>query len=128
MQPFIVKLVGLKPGATHYDWTIAREFFDTFGNSDILKADIDVSVDLHYRGVTADAEVDIRGSVVVSCDRCLEELELKVAVDFEQSYTPEGMELDLSQDIYDYICTSLPLQRIHPDGECNEETIKYLSK
>lgn len=127
MQPFIVKLIGLKPGVTHYDWNAGREFFESFGNSDILDARIAVGVDLRYRGLSAEVECEISGSVVVSCDRCLEDLELSVDCSFEESYTPEGLELDLSQDVYDYVCTSLPLQRTHEDGECNEETIKYIS-
>jgi uncharacterized metal-binding protein YceD (DUF177 family) len=51
-----------------------------------------------------------------------------VETSFEEQYTPEDDELDLSQDVYDYVCTSLPLQRMHPEGECNQETTKYLSK
>ena len=35
--------------------------------------------------------------------------------------------LDLSQAIYDYICLSLPVQRVHEEGECDPEAMKYLS-
>ena len=44
------------------------------------------------------------------------------------SYAPEGAELDLGQDVYDYVCTALPLKRVHPDGGCNQETVGYLSE
>ena len=56
------------------------------------------------------------------------QLEIPVETSFEESYAPQTDELDLSQDIYDYILVSLPMQRVHPDGGCNGETIKYLSK
>ena len=90
---------------------------------------------------------EIRGSVTVECDRCLEALVLPVETSFrlsvkfgprdEHTETEDGeivmlpygeADLDLSQFIYDYVMTSLPMQRVHPDGECNEDAIKYLSK
>ena len=78
-------------------------------------------------GLTTDVECSIEGSVTVPCDRCLEALKLPVETGFSEVYTPEGDELDLSQDVYDYVCTSLPLQRVHEEGQCNQETVKYLS-
>lgn len=128
MQPFIVNLIGLKSGTIDFDWTVGAEFFETFGNQEILDAHLEVDVRLHNHGLTIDAECDVYGSVTVACDRCLEDLEIPVEVSFDESYTPEGDVLDLSQDVYDYVLTSLPLQRVHPEGECNEETTKYLSK
>ncbi len=128
MQPFVVRLIDLGPGAKHFEWKAGREFFESFGNSEILDADISVAASILNKGLTAHAVCEIGGSVTVACDRCLEDLEIAVETSFEETYTPEGAELDLSQDIYDYICTSLPLQRVHPVGECNSETTKYLSK
>ena len=109
-------------------WHAGAEFFETFGNVEILDADLEVTADVISRGLTVDAACTIAGSVTVACDRCLEDLVIPVEVSFEETYTPEGGELDLSQDVFDYVCTSLPLQRVHPEGECNQETTKYLSK
>lgn len=104
------------------------EFFETFGNPDILAASVDVEVEIRYSGLTLELNCTIHGSVVVPCDLCLEELELPVEASFEESYTPEGLELDFSQDVYDYVCTSLPFKRVHPEGECNPDTLEYLNK
>ena len=129
MQPFVVKLTALAPGVSHYDWHADAEFFGIFGNTEILDADLKVGVEIHNHGVTLDAVCSADGKVTVACDRCLENLDVPVNVSFEETYVPsEDDDLDLSQDIYDYICTALPLRRVHPDGECNEETTKYLSK
>ena len=128
MQPFVVQLTSLAPGTNHLKWHAGAEFFETFGNVEILDADLEVTADVISRGLTVDAAFTIAGSVTVACDRCLEDLDIPVEVSFEETYTPEGGELDLSQDVFDYVCTSLPLQRVHPEGECNQETTKYLSK
>lgn len=128
LQPFVVNLGALKPGANHFDGRATKEFFESFGNQEIIDADVQVQFTVRSHGVSVDAECTIEGSVTVQCDRCLDDLKIAVSTGFEESYVAEGPELDLSQDIYDFICVSLPLQRVHPDGECNEETIKYLSK
>ena len=128
MQPFIVKLHGLGASATEFDHKIGKEFFDSFGNPDILDADLDVSCDIVRHGVTVDVECGIEGTVTVPCDRCLEALEITIETGFSETYAPESDELDFNQDVYDYVCTALPLQRVHEEGECNPETIKFLSK
>ena len=146
LQPFVVKLTSLAPGKSHFSWHAGPEFFEIFGNQEILDADLEVTADVHNHGLTADAACVITGSVTVACDRCLEELELPVDTGFKLSVKfgegaetadagdreivmiPEGsQELDLSQFVYDYTCISLPMRRVHPEGECNPEALKYLS-
>ena len=128
LQPFVVKLTQLASGKSRLDWHAGAEFFEIFGNTEIFDADLEVTADVVNHGLTVDAACEIRGSVTVACDRCLEDLVIPVETSFEESYTPEGDELDLGQDVYDYVCISLPIQRTHPEGECNQETTKYLSK
>ena len=90
--------------------------------------DIKVEASIHNRGVSVDVEAQISGTGTVLCDRCLERLDIPVETEFEETYTPEGAELDFSQEVYDFVCIALPLQRVHEAGECNPETTKYLSK
>ena len=148
MQPFIVPLSGLAPGKTHFRWHAEGQFFSGFENSEILDADLVVDVEVDKSGRFTGVDLGIRGTVVVECDRCLGDLELPVSVhpsfsikygeaSEEQSSATEGgreililpetdADLDLTQIIYDYVCTSLPLSRVHPEGECDPETVKYL--
>ena len=128
LQPFVVKLTSLAPGTNRFSWHAGAEFFERFGNVEILDADLEVTANVVCHGLTAEVACEMAGSVTVACDRCLEDLVIPVDTSFGESYTPEGGELDLSQDVYDYVCTSLPLRRVHPEGECNQETTKYLSK
>ena len=127
MQPFVIELRNLASGASSFEWKAGREFFETFGNPDILNAEITVRALVNNHGGTIGVKASIKGFVSVPCDRCLEELPLGVDTSFEENYAPDGMSLDLGQDIYDYVMTSLPMQRIHPEGGCNSETTKYLN-
>ena len=123
MQPFEIKLNALSTGKNEFHWHADGSFFAGFENTEILDADLELDV----TAINADDSVKVSclidGSVTVTCDRCLEDLTLEVHTSFEEDET-----LDLSQDIYDYVCLSLPMQRVHPEGGCNEETTKYLSK
>lgn len=131
MQPFIISIRGLKPGKSHYEWQVGGEFFKTFENSEVLDADLKVAAHLAYNEDSAQLQCSIDGSVVVACDRCLENLTLPVSTGFELEDEELDLirgELDFGQDVYDFVCISLPMQRVHPEGFCNEETVKYLSK
>lgn len=137
------------PGAATqvFDWKAGSEFFDSFGNTEVLDAALSVHAELSRSGNFIGVQCRVEGSVTVECDRCLDPLPLDVETDFALSVKfgpheertdaddreivmlPYGeAELDLAQFVYDYVWTALPLQRVHPEGECNEDAIKYLSK
>ena len=127
--------------------------FEYFENSEILDADLDVLVEVEKSGRFIGVDCVIEGNVTVTCDRCLEDLEIPVNTGFKQSVKfgdrpvseedPDSDEmegereivriplsetdLDLSQAVYDYICLSLPVQRVHEEGGCNPEVIRYLN-
>ena len=149
MQPFIIALNGLAAGKSQFRWHAEGQFFSGFENSEILDADVDVDVIVEKSGRYIGVDLNIEGKVTVECDRCLADLELpvsaspKFSVKFGESsekeditnegereiiFLPEAdTDMDLSQIIYDYVCISLPLSRVHEDGGCDPETVKYLS-
>ena len=145
LQPFVIPLNGLTQGGTDFDWRADGTFFGRFDNSEILSAELSIGVHVEKAPRYIGVDCSVKGTVKVVCDRCLEDLTLPVdtafklsvkfgeesgsadAADREIVMIPEGAaELDLSQFIYDYVCTSLPMHRVHPEGECNPEALKYL--
>ena len=145
---FIIPLNGLSNGRSRFEWHADGEFFGRFEGSEILDANLDIAVSVEKSGRYIGVDCEIDGTVTVACDRCLEDLELPVhaspmmSVKFgdagEQSEAEDGereilmlpeadTDLDMSQVIYDYTALSLPMQRIHPEGECNPAAVRYLS-
>ena len=145
---FIVPLNGLAQGRTQFRRRIGKEFFEHFENSEILDAGLDVDVEVEKSGRFIGVDCYISGDVTVTCDRCLENLKIPVKTDFKQSVKfgsgdPSSCEvegdreivwlpmtdadLDLSQAVYDYICLSLPVQRVHEEGECDPKALEYLT-
>ena len=143
---FLIPLNGLTAGETMFSWQAGKEFFDSFGNSEILDAHLDTDVKVEKSGRYIGVDCDVRGEITVECDRCLDDLEIPVDVEIKLSvkygneessdephegereviFIPEtDAEMDLSQIIYDYVCLSLPMQRVHEPGECNPEVMKH---
>ena len=150
LQPFIISLNGLAQGRSEFRYRVGEEFFGAFGNSEISGADVAVEVTVEKANGFIGVDCSISGTVTLPCDRCLEPLTLPVdsfaqlSVKFgkepsEEAVPMEGereilylndvdTDLDLSQTVYDYCMLALPMQKVHAEGECNPETLKYLSR
>ena len=126
---FVIGLDGLKAGSSHFEG----------------HADLKVGTDIEKFASSAQIDCHVEGTVTVACDRCLADLSLPVCQDIrlivrygqeDAAAEEDGREvvvlaardevLDLGQILYDYVCTSLPLIRVHPEGECDPEVVKYL--
>ena len=125
---FIVPINRLSAGKNAFQWHLDGSFFDTFENSEILAADLEADVVIFNDDYDIRVEGKIKGSVTVQCDRCLADLTLPVDTTFDDDEFEDCDSVDLRQDLYDFVCISLPMQRVHEDGGCDEETVKYLSK
>lgn len=137
---------GLKQGRHSFKFEIDGEFFKGYGNTQILDAGCTVRAEVVRHQTIMKVNCLVSGFVVTQCDRCLEDLVLKV--DFEREMTvgfgavelegtgaeedvvlidPTQGELNINQFIYDYVCLSLPIVKVHPEGKCNPDVEKYLS-
>lgn len=147
---FVIALNGLHAGKQRFSWHAGKEFFADFGNSEVLDADVTVEGTVEKSGDFTGVDCVIGGTITVPCDRCLEPVTLPVGrtvrlsvkwgdepaediagelVEGEREviYLPvDEAELDMAQVVYDYSLLSLPMQKSHPEGECNPEALKYI--
>ena len=128
MQSFEIKLGSLVEGVNAFRMVADDVFFGSFEGSELLGGRVEVECDVEDEGDSLKVGARLSGTVKVVCDRCLGELTLPVETEFEEEIEAAGPSVDLSQIVYDYICTALPLQRTHPEGECDADTVRYLSK
>ncbi len=140
-KEFIIPFKGLKAGVYTYDFKVDDSLFEAFECPEIEHGACDVRVELRRLETMLDMQVEIAGKVEVMCDRCLEDCEMPIA--FEDNLVvkfsdepgeydgevlwlhPSESEVDLAAYIYESIILSLPLQRVHPEGECNPEMLKH---
>lgn len=139
-QRYTIAYKGLGPGPHDFDFEVRDDFFkrndgaggteNSAGNG-IKGGCVDVEVELEKRGSMLQLRVRMEGSVIVACDRCLEDCELpvdyqgKLAVKFSEEEIPFDGEvmwvnpadslLDLEQYIYESIVLALPFRRVHPE-------------
>ena len=131
MCKIIIPLNGWAAGERKFRFTAGSEFFQMFGNQEILDANVSVEVRVVKEGSQkVEADLRLSGSVTVQCDRCLEPLEVPVDEAPSEVFKPGTVEVewDLSQEVYDYICLAIPLQRVHPQGQCNPDTVRFLGQ
>ena len=137
-KTYVIDLLSLKEGkVAEFDYHIGREFFEEKENSDILGADVDVSLDVEKRHNAYKLEFTMEGMLEVPCDRCLEPVKVPIDAtydlivrhgeDFDDSaddllVIPENeTHLDVSGMIYDTLLLEIPLRCVHAEGECNPE-------
>ena len=125
---------GLRSGLHDFHFKVDGGLFRAFGSTEIKDGDCDVSVALERGESMLTLDVTVDGSVVVECDRCLEDCNVPIHYEGQllvkfsdevHEYDGEVMwllpmedEVDLTQYIYESIVLALPYQRVHPDGEC----------
>ncbi|MBO4340196.1 MAG: hypothetical protein J5835_02040, partial [Bacteroidales bacterium] len=117
-------------GERLFRFSADTEFFQAFDNKEILEAGVDVEIRAVKEGNhKVKAELHLYGTVTVPCDRCLEPLEIDIDTRPEEEFeaSPQEDKWDFSQIVYDYTCLSVPLHKVHPEGGCNPDTVKYLS-
>ena len=131
MNPFIIPLNDWAAGERKFHSHAGLEFFQQFDNSEILDADVSVEITVVKDGRNkVEADLHLKGTVTVPCDRCLDPVEIPVEAQPEETLSPGAgeVEWDLSQAVYDFVCLSLPLQRLHPQGKCDPDTVRFLSQ
>lgn len=134
MDSMIISLDGWAAGERKFRFRAGTEFFQRFDNTEILDADVEAEATVVKKG-SRKVEVKLRltGRLTVACDRCLEALTLPVHADPVLDAEEEGLfsgdgDLDLRQAVYDFACLSLPLQRVHPEGACTPDTVRFLGQ
>ena len=146
---YTIPISGLKEGCHSHKFELGKEFFGLFEESEIREGELIVSVEADRRVSHIDIMIRIKGTVMVSCDRCLGVFSLPVnsenrlLVKFDKSHdetdpdiismSAEETELDLTLYLYEYIQLALPIQRIHPEDEkgnstCDPEMISKLNE
>jgi len=121
-ESIIIPIRGLKQGEHSFKFEISGKFFEGFENSQIKDAGCTVKAYVVRHQTLLSINCFIYGYVVTECDRCLEDLTLKVDVERELTVgfgnvdvdgsscdedvvviDPQESEICIDQFVYDYI-------------------------
>ena len=139
---------GLSIGKHVFDYEIDRKFFAEFDGGVVEDGNVNVSVTLEKQSSLMVFWFDLKGTVNVQCDRCLEmydqsvESRERIFVRLGEKEFSDGddliwvstndYQLNVSQLIYEFICLAIPIKKVHPDDEngnstCDPEMIEKLN-
>ncbi len=140
---------GLKEGKYKYDFSLDNKFFENFPESEMNEGKLEAHVELVKRSTGMECFFTIIGTVIVPCDRCLDEylenVDYSGKLFFE--YGDETYEiseelivlsdaedyLDMAEYFFEFINLSLPFQKLHPNDAkgnslCNHKMIDKLNE
>ncbi len=144
-----VAFKGLSQGKHIFDYEVDDKFFHEFEGGLVDEGKVNVRLTLEKQSALMVLWFDLKGTIKVQCDRCLEmydqpiESQDRIFVKFGEKEFNEGddviwvstndYQLNTAQLIYEYIGLAIPIKRIHPDDEngnstCDPEMIEKLSK
>ena len=133
---YSIDYMSLSSGLHTFDFEVDDSLFADMGSNEIKGGEGKVHICLNCSEAKLDVNVMISGSVVVECDRCLEDCNMPIDYsgqllvrfsDLQHDYDGDvmwiarGDRLSLKQYIYESIVISLPYRRVHAEGECNPE-------
>jgi uncharacterized metal-binding protein YceD (DUF177 family) len=135
---YTIPISGLKEGHHTIDFEIDKEFFEQFEESEVKEGSLIANIEMDKRSTHIDMIIRVSGSARVSCDRCLEmfsqpissenRLLVKFGKNLEDidpdiiSVSVDEYELDLHQQIYEFIMLALPIKRVHPADKNGKST------
>ena len=118
----IITLDALDLGTHVFDFQLDNAYFRGIENSELLGGEVNVEATLNLREYDFDLEMAVNGQVQVTCDRCLDEMNVEVdAEESEWEWDEAPKQIDLSWLAYELIIVNLPLVHSHQDGGCNPE-------
>ncbi len=129
-----VDLKGLKDDVTSLDFSLDDSYFATLDGADVKKGSLHVSVSIRKASGFFEVLIHASGTLVIPCDRCLEDMEQPVDTDTRLSVRlgsenseegdtvtvaeDEGI-LDLTWFIYESVALAIPIRHVHAPGKCN---------
>ena len=134
---------GLALGNHSYHFDVKDDFFEGMDYSEIHQGKVSIDLDIEKTELMMTLNFALQGKVRVACDRCADEFDIPIEnnevyyVKFGSDVAEESDDVvvvpadqhdfDISSLIYEYIILSIPIHRVHPEGECNPEVLQMLS-
>ena len=124
-------------------WHLDDSFFIALDAELIKQGNLDATLRVHRASGAFELEFAVTGEVSVPCDRCLELMRqpidtvqmLKVRLGGE--YDDDGdvitvpadrPTLDVAWNLYEVIALAVPIQHVHPEGQCSSDMAELLTR
>ena len=126
-----------------HEYQLDNQFFSDLDTPEIQKGKLDVTLKVKRTSGMYLMDFHIEGNVIVTCDRCLEEMEqpiesddllkVKLGEEFAEIgdivvVPEEDGYINVAWFIYEFIALNIPMKHVHAPGKCNKDMVHKLSK
>jgi uncharacterized protein len=139
-----IAFIGLKKGIHQFEYQIDKGFFEGLDYSLIKSGDLTVNVSLNKQDALMVLDFEIKGTIDLPCDRCLETVHEsveganRIIVKYGEYSIEESEEiivlgkdegeLNIEPYIYEFINLLVPMKVVHEEGDCDPQTLAALKK
>ncbi len=144
-EKYKIDLKGLQDSNTAFEYDLDNRFFMDIDAPEVGKGKVHVCLNVKKQaaGNAFELKFEIEGTVVILCDRCLDEMEQpiiasdKLLVKLGTDYTEDGDwviipeedgEINVAWFIYEFIALAIPMKHVHAPGKCNKAMAGKLMK
>ena len=96
LRTYSIPFTGLKPGKHDFDYVVDNAFFDQFEYSLVKKAALRCKVEMEKQETMLILNFDIKGTIDLTCDKCL--AEYPQSVDIQEQQIAKFSEEDVDKD------------------------------
>lgn len=143
VDKFNIDLRDLDNGLTQMSYDLDDSFFEAVDAPVVRRGELHVELSVVRTGKDFDFTFDIRGGVVIPCDRCLDDMDqdiettgkLSAAIGEENSEDEDLVTVDEKTGVLNvawYICEfielAIPIKHVHAPGKCNPAMIETLNE
>ena len=105
----MVSLDKLEVGNYQFDFQLDNTYFSGIEKTELLGGMVNVKAQLSLRQNDFDLQMSVQGMVQVTCDRCLDSMDVEVNAEEMLEFEEGTRELDLEWLAYEMIIVNLPL-------------------
>ncbi|MDR1380365.1 MAG: DUF177 domain-containing protein [Tannerella sp.] len=137
LKTYQIDLKNFFPAVKYqFDYVLGDDFFKSVDGPEVRQGNVNVSLSVVYAASAFELDFHIDGVVTVTCDRCLDDMEIPVKtedrliVTFGEAYAEvSDVHIVISEDegfinvawyMYQFIALAIPIKHVHEPGGCNE--------
>ncbi|MFT7249634.1 MAG: hypothetical protein ACI97P_002415 [Arcticibacterium sp.] len=136
-----INIQGLANKRYEFEFGGGQDFFESFEQDIIEKGNFKAKVSLDKSDTMMRLNIDITGSVTLVCDRSLKEFEevlglselyvykfgdrFEVVSENMEIIPTETVEINLANNLFEYICLAVPMKKLHPDYRDDDGGLIY---
>ncbi len=117
----IIELGKLEVGKHSFDFQLDNAYFTSIEKTELLGGSVAAKAELDLHETSFTLHVWVKGTVQVTCDRCLDSMDIAIEADDDMEIEAGAKTLDLDWLAYEMIVINLPLVHCHPTGGCNPQ-------